>query len=76
MNQATHYLDGSSIYGSSEKVALNLRSTSGKGRLDVQEEQFGDLLPQSREPNHRCQYSIKERNSINETCFRSGEIFS
>ena len=75
MNQATHYLDGSSIYGSSEKVALDLRSSEAKGRLDVQEEQSGDLLPLSREPNHRCQYSISERNSINDTCFRAGELF-
>jgi hypothetical protein len=46
MNQITHWLDGSNIYGSSENAAKQLRTFSG-GKLKVtqQTRRSGNSLP-------------------------------
>ena len=42
LNQLTHWLDNSQIYGSDEKETLPLRSTIKKGRLLIRSEQTQD----------------------------------
>jgi len=59
LNQATSFLDGSLIYGSSSDAANSLRAHKG-GRLNVQRVQDGELPPPTSseacrlDPKHRC----------------------
>ncbi|XP_022171599.1 peroxidase-like isoform X2 [Myzus persicae] len=69
MNQATHYLDGSMIYGSTKEQELSLREMSF-GRMKVMS--IGPVFEQSFMPpettdTYACQNGIG-------TCFKSGDI--
>jgi peroxidase len=65
MNQITAYIDGSNIYGSSEKRARSLRTGVG-GKLITQKNRGTDLLPSN--PNE-CSDPDTPR-----TCFRAGDL--
>lgn len=65
MNKVTHYIDGSSIYGSSTEQTGELRSFEG-GRLKVFNDFGRELLPLS-EDSDAC--LTMERGSA---CFSSG----
>lgn len=70
MNQATHYLDGSMIYGSSEQQTLSLRKMSGGELLTntINTDQSNQkYMPVETTETNACQYD-------NGTCFRAGDI--
>lgn len=67
MNQATHYLDGSQIYGSGLKKADKLRAFVG-GLLRSSYKMQKPFLPVSSSSDDHCQY-----NDPSVTCFLSGE---
>ena len=64
MNQITHYLDGSAIYGSMRQEEEELRSHRD-GLLKVSERK---LLPANTQNNEEC-----EANSQGVDCFIAGE---
>ncbi|XP_077288379.1 salivary peroxidase/catechol oxidase-like [Arctopsyche grandis] len=70
MNQASHFLDGSQIYGSSIKAAKSLRDKSG-GLMKVEESSQGVFLPliDRSERREKCQLD-----SDDDTCFKSGDV--
>ncbi|XP_057663245.1 peroxidase-like [Diorhabda carinulata] len=63
-NQATHYLDGSQIYGNYLEKSMQLRSKQ-KGKLNTND---NNLLPFVDEPKQKCQV-----HSETDTCFVSGD---
>ncbi|XP_075230965.1 salivary peroxidase/catechol oxidase-like isoform X2 [Lycorma delicatula] len=65
MNQATHYLDGSTIYGSTPEVAQSLRSF-WQGRLRTETRDNKEFLPIAKEPGLVC--------VPNTTCYDSGDV--
>lgn len=67
MNKITHFLDGSSIYGSTPEQTGELRSLRG-GRLAVFADYGRDLLPLSKELDECL---TMEQGSA---CFSSGTI--
>ncbi|XP_050296413.1 peroxidase-like isoform X2 [Anthonomus grandis grandis] len=67
VNQATHYLDGSQIYGSTHRRSKQLRSFNG-GKLATSQSESREYLPLSRDPTRDCQLF-----SANSTCFESGD---
>lgn len=67
MNQATHYLDASSIYGSDLKKMLALREMKN-GLLRTTKKNGVHFLPLSDSPAESCQ-----QNSDNLFCFLSGK---
>jgi hypothetical protein len=56
MNQATHYLDGSMIYGANIEMAWELRTFSN-GKLSSEMKNGYEFLPQADEPLELCQVS-------------------
>lgn len=71
MNQATHYLDGSMIYGANDETAWALRTFSN-GQLSSEMKNGYEFLPQADEPLQQCQVS-----SDTSTCYKSGKfVFS
>ncbi|XP_060858011.1 peroxidase-like [Metopolophium dirhodum] len=68
MNQATHYLDASMIYGSSEEQLLSLRKLKG-GELSSYKMNItnGSYMPLETTETKACQHG-------NGTCFRAGDI--
>lgn len=67
LNQATHFLDASQIYGPLERITYNLR-TLNNGKLAVHKVEDIELLPLSKQPKDDCQ------NFLNNTlCFQSGD---
>lgn len=68
MNQATHYLDGSMIYGANDEMAWALRAFSD-GKLSSQMKNGYEFLPQADEPLQQCQVS-----SDTPTCYKSGNF--
>jgi Animal haem peroxidase. len=66
MNQATHYLDGSMIYGADDETAWKLRTFS-KGKLSSEMKNGYEFLPQADEPLQQCQVS-------SDTCYKSGKF--
>ncbi|XP_029341375.1 peroxidase-like [Acyrthosiphon pisum] len=70
MNQATHYLDASMIYGTTEQQTLSLRQMS-LGKLLVQKKRFiipsWDIMPLETTDTNVCQNGPG-------TCFRAGDI--
>ncbi|KAL4103574.1 hypothetical protein QTP88_018935 [Uroleucon formosanum] len=70
MNQATHYLDASMIYGTTEEQTLLLREIS-LGRLLVQRKLYWlpnrDIMPLETNDTNFCQNGPG-------TCFRAGDI--
>ncbi|XP_066246605.1 peroxidase-like [Euwallacea similis] len=67
VNQATHYLDGSQIYGSTSRKSEQLRSFI-VGKLLTSSYEHREYLPLSQDPTHDCQLFSK-----NSTCFESGD---
>ncbi|RZF46188.1 hypothetical protein LSTR_LSTR011542 [Laodelphax striatellus] len=64
MNQVTHYLDGSVIYGSTAEVAASLRLFQN-GRLRTKIHNEREFLPAPLLPEYKCIH--------NKTCFQSGD---
>ncbi|XP_003241493.3 peroxidase-like [Acyrthosiphon pisum] len=75
MNQATHYLDGSMIYGSSAKRTWSLRTNSGGQLLtsvgfDIESQSDpvqSQYMPLEDTESNACQYGSG-------TCYRAGDI--
>ncbi|KAF4518001.1 hypothetical protein B566_EDAN012755 [Ephemera danica] len=67
MNQATHWLDGSPLYGSNIETSNELREMTG-GRLLLSKP--GGLLPLANEPTMACQDTKKPTGP----CFRAGDL--
>lgn len=67
MNQVTHYLDGSHIYGSTYLKSQQLRETSG-GRL-IDSKDGKNLLPMAQHPDEDCQIL-----NPNSECYRAGDV--
>lgn len=65
MNQATHFLDGSNIYGSNVLTAKSLREYKN-GLLKVEEGAFMPLVEKSKR-KEMCQVG-----ETDDTCFKSG----
>ena len=72
MNQITHWLDGSNIYGSSDSAAAQLRAfAGGKLKETAQSRRHGNALPScSRQPNPD---EIPMCRSC-ESCFIAGQL--
>jgi hypothetical protein len=68
MNQATHHLDGSMIYGADDETAWELRTFSN-GKLSSEIKNGYEYLPQADEPLQQCQVSSKTS-----ACYRSGKL--
>ena len=68
MNQATHFLDGSHIYGSNSRDAAALREKTG-GLLKTVVIDDEELLPLAANPIENC---LVDSNSA--TCFNSGKF--
>lgn len=67
MNQATHFLDGSHIYGSNSRDAAALREPTG-GLLKTSTFEEEDHLPLAANPMDKCLVE-----SSADTCFNAGE---
>ena len=74
MNQITHYLDGSTVYGSDDEDAKELRKFSG-GLLKIHNPSHGKgLLPQEEEKGeNECQISKQKQERDNFKCFKAGD---
>jgi hypothetical protein len=68
MNQATHHLDGSMIYGTTDEKAWSLRTFS-KGQLSSEVKNGHEYLPQADKPLQHCQVS-----SNTSACYKSGKF--
>lgn len=68
MNQATHFMDGSQIYGSNLKEAVALRKKAG-GQLKTLDLPHGQFMPLVADPTEKCQV-----HSDDETCFHAGDV--
>jgi hypothetical protein len=68
MNQATHWLDASMIYGTSDVVSTELRTKKG-GRMSVSMGPEGELLPLHEQPTTGCQSINKPKGP----CFKAGK---
>ena len=68
MNQATHYLDASMIYGTTEQKTLSLREMSlGKLKEDIPKKVGYERIPVETTETCACQNGTG-------TCFRAGDI--
>ncbi|XP_013173904.1 PREDICTED: peroxidase-like isoform X2 [Papilio xuthus] len=70
MNQATHFLDGSHIYGSNSRDAAALREKTG-GLLKTSTIENEEHLPLATSPTDKCLVE-----SDKEVCFNTGDIRS
>jgi len=72
LNQASSYLDGSSVYGNTGKLQNDLRSwTSGRMKVFITE--HGDqLLPPNKDPNDGC--NVEAEMKKGRYCFLSGKL--
>ncbi|XP_049871278.1 peroxidase-like isoform X2 [Pectinophora gossypiella] len=70
MNQATHFLDGSHIYGANSRDAAALREKSG-GLLKTSSVEDQELLPMANNPKDNCLVD-----SDNAACFKTGDVRS
>ena len=68
MNQATHHLDGSMIYGTTADKAKSLR-TYTNGQLIAEIKDGHEYLPNADKPMQHCQVS-----SNSSSCYKSGKI--
>lgn len=68
MNQATHMLDASMIYGTTDEKTKALRTYS-KGQLTVEMKDGHEYLPQTDKPMQHCQVT-----SNTSACYKSGKI--
>lgn len=70
LNQASSYLDGSSVYGNTAKLQNDLRSWTG-GRMKVFVTKHGEhLLPPNKDPKDGC--NDEEEMKKGRYCFLSG----
>lgn len=67
INQATHFLDGSQIYGSTYRKSTTLRSFVD-GKLETSSLNDRDYLPVSQNPEEDCQLASTESK-----CYKSGD---
>ncbi|XP_017785902.1 PREDICTED: peroxidase-like [Nicrophorus vespilloides] len=67
MNQASHFMDGSQLYGSYDAKNNMLRAFKG-GLLQTTVENGKVYMPLSTDPWHHCQITVKDS-----TCFISGD---
>ncbi|XP_053616584.1 chorion peroxidase-like isoform X2 [Plodia interpunctella] len=70
MNQATAFIDGSTVYGYGVNRAAQLRSGTG-GRLKMLRVGARELLPPSTDPNDGC--NTAEMNAQGRYCFETGD---
>ena len=70
MNQITHWLDASNIYGSDDRVSDILRSKSG-GKLKVSNQNGQDMLPLCREYDELYELEACHQPCGND-CFAAG----
>ncbi|KAM3960851.1 peroxidasin homolog cardinal [Aphomia sociella] len=70
MNQATAFLDGSTVYGYTEQRATRLRLGIG-GRLRMLSIGNFELLPQSTDPTDGC--NTEDMNAKGRYCFETGD---
>ncbi|CAH2040567.1 unnamed protein product, partial [Iphiclides podalirius] len=70
MNQATHFLDGSNIYGTNSRDAAALREKTG-GLLKTSDIDSEEHLPMAAYPTEKCLVG-----SDSEACFNTGDIRS
>ncbi|CAG9579728.1 unnamed protein product [Danaus chrysippus] len=68
MNQVSHFLDGSNIYGSNSREAAALREKTG-GLLKTSTVDDDELLPLAINPTEKC---LVDNN--NEPCYNTGDI--
>ncbi|CAH2085529.1 unnamed protein product [Euphydryas editha] len=68
MNQATHFLDGSHIYGTNNRDAAALREKTG-GLLKTTLVDDEELLPLAANPTERCLVNNKS-----DACFATGDV--
>lgn len=68
MNQATHHLDGSMIYGSTVEKAWALR-TFANGGLSAELKNGREYLPRADKPLQQCQVS-----SNTSSCYKAGKL--
>ncbi|XP_021919989.1 peroxidase-like isoform X2 [Zootermopsis nevadensis] len=68
MNQATHHLDGSMIYGSTVEKAWALR-TFANGGLSAELKNGREYLPRADKPLQQCQVS-----SNTSSCYKAGDL--
>lgn len=72
LNQASSYLDGSSVYGNTLKLQNDLRSWTG-GRMKVFVTEYGkQLLPPNKDPLDGCNEESEMKKG--RYCFLSGEL--
>ncbi|XP_042209061.1 peroxidase-like [Homarus americanus] len=72
LNTATGYIDGSAVYGSTKKLAKELR-VGRDGLLDTQVTKKGEeMLPASKNLHDGC--NVKENFDKKEFCFKSGDF--
>lgn len=69
MNQATHFLDGSHIYGTNAQDAAALREKTG-GLLKTTTIDNEELLPLVAEPDKKCLIQ-----QMSDACFATGKTF-
>lgn len=67
MNQATHFLDGSNIYGSNSRDAAALREKTG-GLLKTTNIEDEEHMPLAANPTEKCLVD-----SSSGTCFNAGK---
>ncbi|KAL0271442.1 UNVERIFIED_CONTAM: hypothetical protein PYX00_008538 [Menopon gallinae] len=67
MNQNTHYLDGSMIYGSNAMKAISLRTMKG-GNLMTVSQNGEEFLPITEAPENNC------HDKENWICYQSGDL--
>lgn len=67
MNQVSHFLDGSNIYGSNSREAAALREKTG-GLLKTSTVDDDELLPLAINPTEKC---LVDNN--NEPCYNTGK---
>ncbi|XP_041988784.1 peroxidase-like isoform X2 [Aricia agestis] len=67
MNQATHFMDGSQIYGSTSRDAIALREKSG-GLLKTAVVNDQEMLPLASNPTEKC------LGTATDACFVAGDV--
>lgn len=74
LNQASSYLDGSSVYGNTHKLQNDLRSWVGGGMKVFVSEHDEQLLPPNKDPRDGCNERAEMKRG--RYCFLSGKCNS
>ena len=77
MNQITHFLDGSNVYGSDEEDAASLRQLSRGLMRGHSNPGTKELLPQAEgeQEEEECQILRRTQQLEDKKCFRAGTVF-